>query len=261
MASAEVSSSTATTYLSNLRNRFTSSGSRKLELEQNLIDILPLSRNEYNILTLVGSVKVFKAVIECNFVTTKDFIKQYCEKSKETLRTQMKKSLSDKNEYSSFEYFRCQHKTFCPSTFATKKILGSNPSKRIKNNNCPFSLIVKHRRRAPANGYAKVIEIEWTHNHSIRALQTMTFNDINVDTKLRIVQLFEKGYTPSLAHKEFIRETNSNVDNDLEFHIAMSDRSKMPRRSHFNLLFKTYNENKYGTREMSSIFKHLKGLY
>ena len=61
------------------------------------------------------------------------------------------------------------------------------------------------------------------------------------------------------AHKELISERKSAVDTDLEFHIALSDRSKIPRRSDFNLLFKTFNEQKYGTREMDSIFKHLKG--
>ena len=72
----------------------------------------------------------------------------------------------------------------------------------------------------------------------------MTFHDINPATKLNIMGMFEKGYTPSLAHKELISETKSAVDTDLEFHIALSDRSKIPRRSDFNLLFKTFNEQK-----------------
>ena len=43
----------------------------------------------------------------------------------------------------------------------------------------------------------------------IKSLQAMTFHDINPATKLNIMGMFEKGYTPSLAHKELIKVSSS----------------------------------------------------
>ena len=132
-----------------------------------------------------------------------------------------------------------------------------NPSKRVKNTNCPFSLVLKHRRIQ--EDYNTTLELEWTHNHPTMSLQSMSFNDIDQSTRDHIMELFEKGYSPSLAFKEMVRELRVEISNDLKFHIAMSNRSGMPRRSDFNLLFKTFNHKKYGTRDMNSIFSHLKG--
>ena len=87
----------------------------------------------------------------------------------------------------------------------------------------------------------------------------MSFNDIKEGTKKSIITLFEKGFTPSLAYKEMIRVLRTEVEDDAHFHVKMSDRSEMPRRSDFNFLYKLFNNSKYGTREVSSIQKHLKG--
>lgn len=89
----------------------------------------------------------------------------------------------------------------------------------------------------------------------------MTFVDIRQETKSKINDLFEKGYTPSLAHKDFIRETKTICDNEADFHVALSDRSIMPSRNDFNQLYRLFNEKKYGTRKMDSIFEHLKGIF
>ena len=60
-------------------------------------------------------------------------------------------------------------------------------SKRLQNNDCPFSLVVKHRREK-LNGFETVVEVEWNHNHPIKSLQAMTFHDIiNPATKLNII--------------------------------------------------------------------------
>ena len=69
----------------------------------------------------LGSTSSFKALIECNINSTKDFVEEYCCKSKETLQIQHRKQLSDENEFSYYEYYKCQNKTFYESTFNTNR--------------------------------------------------------------------------------------------------------------------------------------------
>jgi len=139
-----------------------------------------------------------------------------------------------------------------------KEVLEKKPSKRFKNENCPFSMVLKQKRSTDEH-FATVLDLEWTHNHAIDSLQVNSFRDISDSTKECINDLFEIGYTPSLAYREFISVMKAETTNDFDFHIKMSNRSVMPRRSDFNLLFKTYNEVKYGTRDLCSICQHLKG--
>ena len=56
-----------------------------------------------------------------------------------------------------------------------------------------------------------------SHNHPVEALQNMSFNDIDEGTKQTINDLFDKGYTPSLAYQETIRMIRSETENDVQF--------------------------------------------
>ena len=76
----------------------------------------------------------------------------------------------------------------------------------------------------------------WTHNHPVKVLQSLSFSDINGLTSQRIKELFEKGYSPSLAYKESIRELRLQCESDMDFHIKMSDRPRMQRRNDFVFL-------------------------
>ena len=77
-------------------------------------------------------------------------------------------------------------------------------------------------------GFEKVVEIEWTHNHPIKSLQAMTFHDINPATKLNIMGVFEKGYTPSLAHKELIRQVQNAECRKQKAEWRMQNNRKIP---------------------------------
>ena len=199
----------------------------KAELEQTVAEIIPISQEKYRIITVDGSLKDFKVTIECDIPNTAEFIQNYSSKSKETLRRMSSKHPSEQNPFSKYEYFRCQHKTYCESTMDHKNVLRKNPSKRFRNKNCPFSMVIKHRK--DLNEFGQVLEIEWTHNHPTQSLQSMSFRDISEHTRVSIMELFEKGYTPSLAYKEVIRDVKSKCNNELEYHVALSYRSEMPR--------------------------------
>ena len=45
--------------------------------------------------------------------------------------------------------------------------------------------------------FGSINEMECTHNHPVKALQSLSFSDINSLTSQRIKELFEKGYSPA----------------------------------------------------------------
>ena len=75
-------------------------------------------------------------------------------------------------------------------------LIRQKPSKRIKNTNCPFSLIVKLSRNL---GVPSLIEIEMNHNHPTQALQVLTFRDINPAVSDEIRTMYKMDYTPARA--------------------------------------------------------------
>ena len=111
------------------------------------------------------------------------------------------------------------------------EVLNKNPSRRLKNN-CPFIISIKFKRDKSSE-----LEMVWTHNHPVKVLRSLSFSDINGLTSQRIKELFEKGYSPSLAYKESIRELRLQCESDMDFHIKMSDRSRMQRRNDFVFSF------------------------
>ena len=113
------------------------------------------------------------------------------------------------------------------------EVLSKNPSRMFNNTNCPFSLAIKFKRDMSSE-FGAVIEMEWTHNHPLKTFQSLSFTDINDDKCKNIIELFEKGYSSSLAYRELVREIKLDCANDVELHLKMSDRSKMSRRSDFN---------------------------
>ena len=115
------------------------------------------------------------------------------------------------------------------------KSLIKNPSRRLKNTNCPFSLSIKFKRDRSSE-LGSIIEMVWTHNHPVKVLQSLSFSDINGLTSQRIKELFEKVYSPSLAYKESIRELRLQCESDMDFHIKMSDRSRLQWRNDFVFL-------------------------
>ena len=93
-----------------------------------------------------GQTDKFQASIDIN-VRNKDdvneFISNYVKNNGETIRISKAKQLTNKSKYSVENYYRCQHNTRVSSTQNIGEIFKKNPSKRLKNTNCPFTMAIK----------------------------------------------------------------------------------------------------------------------
>ena len=167
----------------------------------------------------------------------KSFLSNYNEKTNETLRTASTKTLSSKNRFFKFVYLRCHHNTRYHNTMNSKEVVESKPSKRFKNTDCPFTMVLEFIRN-PESELNCVLEMEWIHNHPTKSLQALSFKDINPNVKTEMFTLFDKSFTPGLAYKEFWRRTKEScTNNELNLLTMIADRSIIPRRTDFNKLY------------------------
>lgn len=67
----------------------------------------------------------------------------------------------------------------------------------------------------------------------------LSFKDILFETSAEIKKLFDFGYTPGLAFREYWRLAKLKAINDVELHKMMADRSLFPRRIDFDTLYTT----------------------
>ena len=74
---------------------------------------------------------------------------------------------------------------------------------------------------------------------------------------MEIKALFSSGLTPSQAYKEFLRNVQSNSEDELNFHFKKAEWSKCPRRRDFNLLYIKYCCQKFGGRNGAEMFGKL----
>ena len=86
------------------------------------------------------------------------------------------------------------------------------------------------------------MELEYNHNHSVYALQTLSFRDIPCDTRERIKTMFENGYTSGLAYKEVYKSMKMQASDEIQLHLLTADRSKIPLRRDFNALYTEYKK-------------------
>ena len=238
-----------------------SEGKDTEELIACVSEILPLRSTLYNVVSVRGCMAQFKATVECKLKENDEetFILEYTKKSNETLRKLTPKFLSTKNRYSKYSYYRCHHKTRYLETMNPREVLISRPSKRFKNTDCPFSLVLRFKRPTEEeNEFTATLDIEWTHNHPVQALQALSFKDIPDEVSEEVKSMFTRSYSPGTAYREFMSKIRQSVIDELEFHQAIADRSIVPRRD-FNFLYKEYNQTKHGTKDMSSMFENLKG--
>ena len=150
-----------------------------------------LKENKNKVKYVKGSVKVFKASVDCNIVSEDEFVNNYKQKSYETLCKLTPKYPGNKSAFDKLVYFRYHHNTRHQPTMNSKNILLSKPSKRFKNTDCPFSMVLKFQSNIN-DGYNCLLEIEWTHNHPVNSLQSLSFKDIRKDVATKINELFEK---------------------------------------------------------------------
>ena len=74
---------------------------------------------------------------------------------------------------------------------------------------------------------------------------------------MEIEALFSSGLTPSQAYTEFLRNLQSNSEDELNFHLKKADRSKCPRKRYFFSLYIKYCHERFGVRNGAEIFDKL----
>ena len=229
------------------------------ELLSRVKTIIPIEENQYKITSVQGNTGRFKATIKTNFHNEEDiamFIQNYGIKNNETLRVTKARKASGNGEYTLIKYFRCHHHTRYEATMCPAQILASQPSKRFKNTNCPFSLVVRLGKRVDED-YNSSIDVEWNHIHSVDSLHSLSFKDIPMNVTNTITQMYASGLLPGAAHREFLRQLRSECQDDLEYHKRLSDRSEAPRREDFNRIYSDFKEERFGTGSMSDMFSAL----
>ena len=145
-------------------------------------EILPMKDTEYEVVDVKGTSKNFKANIKVDFKNEEDvdsFVRIRGYKNNETLRIlKTRKSGNKKAKTVLAKYFRCHHNTKYETTKLPDQVLASKPTKRFKNTNCPFSLIVRIGRNTEHEDFSSSIDIEWRRNHSVDSLHSLSFKDI-----------------------------------------------------------------------------------
>uniref|UniRef100_A0A7M5V8P8 MULE transposase domain-containing protein n=1 Tax=Clytia hemisphaerica TaxID=252671 RepID=A0A7M5V8P8_9CNID len=111
--------------------------------------------------------------------------------------------------------------------------------------------------RDESEKYPAQINIEYSHSHSTKSLQSLSFKDIPDHVSKTIHELFQKGYTPGLAYREMMQDLKSKSTDDLDLHLKLADRSQMPRRRDFNNLYTDYHRRLFGTANIKEMFKNL----
>ena len=196
------------------------------ELVARAKDIVPLEDEKYKVIETAGTVAKFRAKILANIENENEFIHMYSVKNNETLR------IHTINKHS--KYYRCKHKTRYENTMDVEIYLQKQPSARIHNTNCPFSLAIKPSQNPDFN---VLVEVEWNHNHSTTSLHSLTFKDLTEETKLKLEELFHVGLLPGAVHKELTRQIRSECSNDLQYEEKLADRAIIPRRPNVNRLY------------------------
>ena len=137
------------------------------------VDELLLNQScDYTILEVQGKPNRFKVTLQANIWNAEDFggfVEKYGLNNGETLRDSKVKKLSTRSKYCVDNYYRCQHNTRVLST-KNVEVLKNDPSKRLKNTNCPFKLSARIEKDPLILQPCK-IQIEWSHNHPVKCLQ------------------------------------------------------------------------------------------
>ena len=207
------------------------------ELTPRVKEVMPMEGNDYKIVSVQGNMSKFKASIKVNFKNEEDIntlIKNYRIKNNETLRiSKTKKVESEKTVL--VKYFMCHHNTRHEATKFPNQILASEPTKRFKNTNCPFSLIIRNWQESRSCGFlGSVVDMEWNHNNSVQSLYSLSFKDIPASVVIHIIEMFASGLLPDASYRELLRQLRSECKDDLEYHRRLSDRSAALRRKNFN---------------------------
>ena len=242
----------AATALQSLRTEFNGASNTE-ELFATVRELLPLNSECYKIVNVEGRVTKFLATMDCCFSDDAEvhlFVKNYMERTSETLRKMSTHKPSEKNKFEVVFPFRCHHRTYHQPTMNPAAVLKRKPSKKLKNTDCPFSLTFKKRRFA-TDEYNYALIISYNHNHPTQALQALTFRDISPSVAEKIKTLFSLDYTPGLAYREHLKAIKNECKTNEEFQFKLANRSRMPNTLR-SLIFASSNfreTKKIGFRE------------
>ena len=234
-------------------------GENTEELFASARELLPLKDDQFKIVSVRGKTNSFKAEVLSSIKTVEEihaFIENYKIQNDETLRSRTATKLGAKSDYVLSLYYRCHHRTTHVKSYNPVETLKRNPSKRMKNTDCPFSLSFKILK-IPANGMSCNISLQWNHNHPVNSLQALSFKDIPAHIRDEITDMYHRQYTPGLAYREFVKNIMSRSKDDLEFHKFLADRSIAPRRRDFNKFYKDFKDERFGAKDLKSMLEKL----
>ena len=101
------------------------------------------------------------------------------------------------------------------------------------------------------------IFIEHSHNHAVNSLEASNIQMVSADIKMEIKALISFGLTPSQVYNEFLRNLQSNSEDERNFHLKKADRFKWPRRRDFKSLYIKYCHEKFGGRNGAEMYDKL----
>ena len=229
--------------------------SNTTELKDCVRDILPLVDAEISSIAVKGTLAKFKAEITCTMsLSIAEFINTYNQNTNETLKIAATKTLSSKSVYNVWNTFRCHHNTRYPYTKKPCEIVQEKPSKRFKNTNCPFNMVIKLLK---VGEFPYLITLEWHHNHPVSSFQAWSYKDIPLEILENIKELYAKGFTPAHAFRLFMCNLREKCQNDYVFHLQKADRSKCPRRGDFYNIYTHYCKELYGAKNGELMFSAL----
>ena len=186
------------------------------ELQQCVLELIPLPVDQFKVLSVQGVPEKFKTSFSCKIENFDNFVEDYGTKNCETLRILSWNDVN--NRKFTTKYYRCQHNT---RNDDTKDI--NDPSKRVKNTNCPYKLTIKKEKHSKVE-YDTTIDIEWCHNHPVKSLHALSFRDIADHIKIKVKDLYDRGLLPGAAYKELMKELKSECKDDLDYHLKLADR-------------------------------------
>ena len=184
------------------------------------------------------------------------FVDFYMKETNETIKLKYKKKDKQRSIFSVKATYRCHPDTRYEGAREVDTVLDKNPFKRFRNTNCPFQITLKFLKDH-VNTLSCNVFIKHYHNHAVNSLEALSFKILSTEIKMEFEALFSSGLTPSQAYDEFLRNLQSNSENELNFHLKKADRSKCPRRRDFNSLYIKYYREKSGGRNGAEMFDKL----
>ena len=185
--------------------------------------------------------------------STRKWIADYNEKTKETMVFECCKSLSGKHVIKKF-FLRCQHKqrqtgqhTKCNKPLKTTHKVHNN-----KQTNCPAQMKVTLLPPKKQNGFCVDVTLSHTHNHAVDIADALRFRPISECTKQKYYDLFRQGHSPASAHLEYETHLTYKEEPNL-----LADRSINPKLSDIYNLFDKWRKSNLSVRSGKQLFTEL----